>query len=77
MSERTIEQIIAPKMEPTLSPEEAAQYLKVHVQTIYELCRSGEIPSAKIGSKTVRIKPEDLDAFFESRRTVKTGAAFK
>jgi excisionase family DNA binding protein len=75
MSERTIEQIIAPKMEPTLSPEEAAQYLRVHVQTIYELCRSGKIPSAKIGSKTVRIKPEDLDAFFESRKTVNAGGA--
>ena len=43
-----------------LTPKEAAVILKVHFQTIYELCASGSLKHLKVG-RQIRIKREDLD----------------
>ncbi|HUL20413.1 MAG TPA: helix-turn-helix domain-containing protein, partial [Thermodesulfobacteriota bacterium] len=32
-----------------MTPREAADYLSVHVRTIYRLVKNGEIPGCKIG----------------------------
>lgn len=48
--------------EITLSPEEAAEYLKVNPQTIYRNLRRGRLPGGKIGRQW-RIRKEDLDRF--------------
>jgi len=48
--------------EITLSPEEAAEYLKVNPQTIYRNLRRGRLPGGKVGRQW-RIRKEDLDRF--------------
>jgi excisionase family DNA binding protein len=45
-----------------MTPEEAAQYLRVNPQTIYRLLRRGRLPGAKIGHQW-RIRRSDLDGF--------------
>lgn len=37
------------KLEQVYTPEEAAEYLKVHVNTIYKMIRAGVLPAAKVG----------------------------
>jgi len=32
-----------------MTPREAAEYLSVHVRTIYRLAKNGEIPGRKVG----------------------------
>ncbi len=39
------------ELEPMMTVEEVAQVLRMHVQTVYEKARKGEIPSVKIGAK--------------------------
>ena len=46
----------------TITPEEAAQYLRVNPQTVYRLLRRGKLPGAKIGHQW-RIRRIDLEAF--------------
>jgi excisionase family DNA binding protein len=43
-----------------LTPREAAEYLSVHVRTIYRLAKNGEIPGRKIGGSW-RFKKNALD----------------
>ena len=44
----------------TLTPEEAAAYLKVNPQTIYRNLRRGRLPGAKVGRQW-RLRRSDLD----------------
>ncbi|HEY8416177.1 MAG TPA: helix-turn-helix domain-containing protein [Thermaerobacter sp.] len=46
----------------TLTPQEAARYLRVSVQTVYRHLRSGRLPGAKVGQQW-RIRRTDLDRF--------------
>lgn len=48
------------------TPEEAAAYLKVHVNTIYKLLRSGRLPAAKLG-RDWRIPGGALDDYLYGR----------
>jgi excisionase family DNA binding protein len=43
-----------------MTPREAAEYLSVHVRTIYRLAKNGEIPCRKVGGSW-RFKKEALD----------------
>jgi excisionase family DNA binding protein len=36
-------------MKEIMTPREAAEYLSVHVRTIYRLAKHGEIPGRKVG----------------------------
>ena len=47
-------------MKEILTPKEAAQYLSVHVRTIYRLAKNGDIPCRKVGGSW-RFKKESLD----------------
>jgi len=47
-------------MKEILTPREAAEYLSVHVRTIYRLAKNGEIPCRKVGGSW-RFKKEALD----------------
>lgn len=49
-----------------LTPREAAEYLSVHVRTIYRLVKQGEIPGRKIGGSW-RFKKETLDEWLSGR----------
>jgi len=48
------------QMREILTPREAAEYLSVHVRTIYRLAKNGEIPGRKIGGSW-RFKKNALD----------------
>lgn len=46
----------------TLTPEEAAKYLRVSPATVYRHLRSGRLPGAKVGQQW-RIRKVDLDRY--------------
>lgn len=52
-----------------LSPDEAAELLKVHVNTIYVYLNLEEnpLPSYKISSKNIRIKKSELLVWIEEK----------
>lgn len=47
-------------MKEIMTPREAAEYLSVHVRTIYRLVKNGEIPGRKVGGSW-RFKKTALD----------------
>jgi excisionase family DNA binding protein len=47
-------------MKEIMTPREAADYLSIHVRTIYRLVKNGEIPGRKIGGSW-RFKKDALD----------------
>lgn len=49
-----------------LTPKEAAQYLSVHVRTIYRLVKRGEIPGRKVGGSW-RFKKDALDDWLSGK----------
>ncbi|WP_062322625.1 helix-turn-helix domain-containing protein [Halolactibacillus sp. JCM 19043] len=49
-----------------LTSDEVANYLGVHKNTIYNLCKSGELPSFKIGNNR-RIRTEKLREYIKSQ----------
>jgi len=57
-----------------LTPNEAAEYLKVPVETVWRWCRQGTLPAVKIG-KYWRVHKGELDAFIASKSTRSTEKA--
>jgi len=55
-----------------LTPREAAEYLSVHVRTIYRLVKQGEIPGRKIGGSW-RFKRETLDEWVSGKNGLVPG----
>jgi excisionase family DNA binding protein len=54
---------IAPPMERLLTPEEVAEYLKVHVQTVRAWIRAGTLPARRIaGLRALRVRAADVTA---------------
>jgi excisionase family DNA binding protein len=49
-----------------LNAQEVATTLNMGLSTVYQLVERGELPSIRIG-RTVRIRPEDLEKFIESK----------
>ncbi len=49
-----------------LTPEEAAQYLKLDIETVRRMLREGRLLGAKIGDSW-RIRRIDIDKFFEAK----------
>jgi len=49
-----------------MTPREAAEYLSVHVRTIYRLAKQGEIPGRKVGGSW-RFKKDALDEWISWR----------
>jgi excisionase family DNA binding protein len=47
-------------MKEIMTPKEAAEYLSIHVRTIYRLVKKGEIPGRKVGGSW-RFKKDALD----------------
>jgi excisionase family DNA binding protein len=64
-----------PKPMPTTAPPalltatEIAGILRCSVRTVYELLRTGAIPTVRVGQRLLKVKPDDLAAYIESRRT--------
>ncbi len=58
-------------MKEVLTPREAAEYLSVHVRTIYRLVKNREIPGRKVGGSW-RFKKDALDEWLSSRENPST-----
>ena len=54
-------------MKEIMTPREAADYLSVHVRTIYRLAKNGEIPGRKVGGSW-RFKKDALDEWLSIRQ---------
>lgn len=54
-------------IEPLLKPREVAAILSVSRSHVYQLISSGQIPSVRVGERTVRVRRSDLEAYIESR----------
>ena len=54
------------EMKEIMTPREAAEYLSVHVRTIYRLAKNGEIPGRKIGGSW-RFKKNALDEWLSGK----------
>jgi excisionase family DNA binding protein len=63
---RTGRDTVAPAHERLYSPEEAAEYLGVHVQTVRGWIRSGRLRASRLaGQRALRIRDTDLDSILE------------
>lgn len=47
-------------MKEVMTPTEAAEYLKLHIRTIYRLVKKNQIPCRKVGGSW-RFKKDTLD----------------
>ena len=56
-------------MKEILTPREAAEYLSVHVRTIYRLAKFGEIPGRKVGGSW-RFKKDTLDNWLSGKESL-------
>lgn len=56
---------------PWLSPKQAAEYLGVSVDAIYEACASKGLRHTKLGHSTLRLRRQWIDEWAESRAVVK------
>jgi excisionase family DNA binding protein len=54
------------RIKEILTPREAAEYLSVHVRTIYRLAKNREIPGRKVGGSW-RFKKGALDEWLSLR----------
>jgi excisionase family DNA binding protein len=50
-----------------LTPEQVAERLAISRLTVMKWLREGRIPGQKLGRKTWRINPDDLDTFLQRR----------
>lgn len=53
-------------MKEILTPREAAEYLNVHVRTIYRLAKTGGIPGRKVGGSW-RFMRQALDEWLSGK----------
>lgn len=67
--ERHLKRMSGLALEPVerlLSPEEVADYLGVHVQTVRAWIRAGKLPAARVaGLRTLRVRFADVEALLE------------
>lgn len=56
----------ARSVEQIMTLREVAQYLGLHVMTVYKLTREGRVPAAKIGGQW-RFKRDVLDGWLETQ----------
>lgn len=56
---------------PLLKVPQVAELLACSIATVYALIERGQLPAVKIGvgNGGVRVRPDDLESFVESRRT--------
>lgn len=57
-----------------LTVNEVAEVMQISPMSVYRLIHSGELKSIKLGRCSFRIRPADLDAFFDCCETVRPAA---
>ena len=61
-----------PLLRPVMTVTEAALYLGIAKNTVYDAVRQGLLPHLRFGCKkgTIRIRPEDLEEYVQSCLTI-------
>lgn len=59
--------------DPLLKPREVASLLGCHLDTVYDLIRSCELPTVAVGKRR-RVKREDLEAYLRRDRRERQSA---
>jgi excisionase family DNA binding protein len=52
-----------------LTPEQVGAALGRHPKTVLLLFNRGELPGIKLGARTVRFHPADVEAYIDAHRT--------
>jgi excisionase family DNA binding protein len=60
--------------EHLLTCAEAAQFFKVHIETIRIWCRRRKLTYVRLGKCDVRFRKQDIDEFIQSRLNKRRGA---
>lgn len=55
-------------MSELMSVREAARRIGVADRVLRQAVRSGDLPAFKLGKRTLRVKPADLDDWIQNRR---------
>lgn len=50
-----------------LTPKQAAEYLGVHLNTVYRLIQIGEVAASRLGPRMLRINREQLDNYLKGQ----------
>ncbi|HWW88469.1 MAG TPA: helix-turn-helix domain-containing protein [Vicinamibacterales bacterium] len=50
-----------------MTPRQAAEYLGVGIDTIYDACAAGGLKHVKLGHRTIRLRREWIDRWAEDR----------
>ena len=50
-----------------MTPRQAADYLGVGIDTIYDACAAGGLKHVKLGHRTLRVRREWVDAWAEEK----------
>jgi excisionase family DNA binding protein len=58
-----------------LDVSEVAEILGQHPVTVYSEIRDGVIPAVRLGTRSIRVREEDLKQYLEARSTAKVGDA--
>lgn len=57
---------------PTQSPDrlltlaDVADFLAVSLSTVRRLVRDGNLPAVRVGQRSIRVRPEDLEAYLQA-----------
>jgi excisionase family DNA binding protein len=52
-----------------ITPKEAAELLRINVETVRRLLRTGQLPGCKVGPRQWRTRRVDLDAYLHPARS--------
>lgn len=62
------------RREPWLAPCEVADFLGVHVKTVYRYIRKDELPHRRLPGGHIRVDPEVLDDFGDGEHSGASGS---
>jgi excisionase family DNA binding protein len=54
--------VVTGKIDPLMTPEEVAAYLRVRIETVYRYIKRGELAAVRIG-RGDRVRPGELEEF--------------
>jgi len=60
-----------------MTPQQVAEYLQVHIKTVYSWVNGGELKASKLGPRSFRVRKEDIESFLEERLFTPVAAAIQ
>jgi excisionase family DNA binding protein len=60
--------MLEPEFPKLLTAEDVAQLLGKHPRTVLQMAVAGKIPAIRLGHRTVRFQPADVQAYIDAHR---------